>query len=99
MQNRADTLFAASKILRRERDRVTASLRHRKARPFEILMLWTELMLTAFGIECLIKATWVKDGHQLARDGKHIPMTQNERHQQIAASYCHGELRFVMLGA
>jgi hypothetical protein len=36
-------------------------------------------MLAAFGIECLIKAIWLKQGHQLARDGKYIPMIPKER--------------------
>ena len=79
----AQTLFVGSKILRRDRQRVTANLHQRKAQSDELLMPWTELMLTAFGIECLIKAIWVKRGHQLARDGKYIPMIQNERHQLV----------------
>ncbi len=62
---------------------VTADLGHRKARPFELFMPWTELMLMAFGIECLIKAVWVKGRHQLARNGKYISMIQNERHQLV----------------
>lgn len=71
----AQTLFAGSKILRGERERGKA--------PIEILMPWTELMLTAFGIECLIKAIWIKRGNQLARDGKYVPMTKNEGHQLV----------------
>src|SRR5262245_66027408 len=46
-------------------------------------MPWTELMITAFGIECLIKAIWIKQGNQLVRDGKYRPMTKNEGHQLV----------------
>ena len=31
-------------------------------------------MLIAFGIECLIKAIWLTQGHQLARNGKYLSM-------------------------
>ncbi len=64
----AQTLFAGSTILTRERERACAGLRPGKA-PIEILTFWTELMLIAFGIECLVKAIWIKQGNQLARDG------------------------------
>src|SRR6202011_5040697 len=30
-----------------------------------------------------IKATWVKQGHELARDGKYVPMRKNEGHQLV----------------
>jgi hypothetical protein len=46
-------------------------------------MPWIEIMLTAFGIECLIKAIWIKQGNQLARNGKYIPITKNEKHQLV----------------
>src|SRR5437773_8925739 len=71
----AQTLFAGNQILRRERERGKA--------PIEMTMPWTELMLTAFGIECLIKAVWIKQGNQVARDGKYVPMTKNEGHQLV----------------
>jgi len=51
--------------------------------PIELLTIWTELMLAAFGIECLVKAIWLKQGHQLARDGKYIPIVQNEGHRLV----------------
>ena len=37
-------------------------------------------MLTAFGVECLIKAVWLKQGHQLAQNGKYMEMIKNEGH-------------------
>ena len=78
----ARKLFAGSTILRRGRERAFANLRSREA-TIEILMPWTELMLTAFAIECLIKAIWIKQGHQLAQNGKYVPMIKNERHQLV----------------
>ena len=41
-------------------------------------------MLTAFGIECLVKALWVKQGHEIARDGKYLPIIEKERHRLVA---------------
>ena len=81
----AQALFAASTILTRQRERACAGLGPGPGKaPIEILTFWTELMLATFGIECLIKAIWVKQGHQLARNGKYIPMIQNERHQLVS---------------
>jgi hypothetical protein len=47
----------------------------------EILTFWTELMLAAFGIECLIKAIWLTQGHRLARNGKYYPMMAKQGHR------------------
>lgn len=71
----------------RERDRARSNLRVPGKAPIELLTLWTELMLAAFGVECLIKAMWVKQGNPLARNGKYVPMLKNERHQLV--SLCH----------
>lgn len=76
----AQELFAASDILKRERERVEPTLRPDPA-PLEILTSWTELMLAAFGIECLIKAIWLTQGHQLARNGKYVGMMEKEGHR------------------
>jgi hypothetical protein len=65
----AETLFASSEILRRERERVWLTLKPGPA-PKEIFTTWTAVMLTAFGIECLIKAVWLKQGRQLAQNGE-----------------------------
>ena len=75
----AKTLFGASKILRCERERGPASI--------EIFTIWTELMLTAFGIECLIKAIWLRQGHPLAQNGKYVPMPNEEPHNLV--KLCH----------
>jgi hypothetical protein len=61
----AQTLFAGSTILARESERARANLRHGGKAPIELLTVWTELMLAAFGIECLVKAIWLKQGHEL----------------------------------
>jgi hypothetical protein len=79
----AQTLFAGSTILTREHARVRAKLRRTGKAPIELLTIWTELMLAAFGIECLVKAIWLKHGHQLARDGKYIPIVQKEGHRLV----------------
>ena len=82
----AQTLFAASKVLKREHESARAALRGTGKAPIEMLTVWTQPMLTAFGIECLIKAIWLKQGNQLARDGKFVPMIKNERHQLCGAA-------------
>jgi hypothetical protein len=78
----AQELFAGSTILTRERERVEKGLQSGKA-PIEVLTLWIELMLAAFGIECLIKAIWLKQGNTLARDGKYIGMGKKEPYHQL----------------
>ena len=77
------TLFAGSTILTREHARARASLRRTGNAPIELLTVWTELMLAAFGIECLLKAIWLKQGHELARDGKYVPIVPNEGHRLV----------------
>jgi hypothetical protein len=83
----ARELFAGSEVMRRERQRLFANLRSGTRTldetPPEFFTTWTELMLTAFGIECLIKAIWIKQGNQLARDGRYVPMTKNEHHDLV----------------
>jgi hypothetical protein len=79
----AERLFVGSKMLNRERERVRRTMRPPCEAPSEIFTLWISLMLTAFGIECLIKAIWLKQGHQLARDGKYVEMIKHERHQLV----------------
>ena len=69
----ARALFAASKTVERERERVKTTLRPPCKAPDEILTTWIDPMLTAFGIECLIKAIWLKQGNQLARAVDNMP--------------------------
>jgi hypothetical protein len=80
----AQALFSASTILTRERERAFAALPPGPSKaPINIFTVWTELMLTAFGIECLIKAIWIKQGHTLARDGKYVPMPKSDTHRLV----------------
>ena len=53
----ADVLFAGSAILSRERDSANAKFSGRGRAPWELATLWIEIMLAAFGIETLVKAT------------------------------------------
>ena len=73
----ARALFAASKAVKDERERVKSTLQDGPA-PDITITLWTDVMLTGFGIECLIKEIWILQGHQLARDGKYVRMAKNE---------------------
>jgi len=78
----ARNLFAASKAVQTERERVQSTLKPGPA-PDIIFTVWTHVMLTAFGIECFIKAIWVRKGHQLARDGKYVCMTNKEKPREL----------------
>ena len=79
----AQTLFAASKVLKSEHEHARAALRRTGKAPIEMLTVWTQPMLAAFGIECLIKAIWLKQGNQLASNGKYVPMIPNEGHRLV----------------
>ena len=80
----ADTLFAAATILSRQYERVRSTLPRGSGRlPMELYTVWTTPMLVAFGVECLIKAIWVKQGHVLARNVKYVAMCKNERHDLV----------------
>jgi len=78
----ARQLFAASRIVQREREQIKATLRPPCTAPDEFTF-WVTPMLTAFGIECLIKAIWLKKGNQLAHDGKYIGMGEKEPSHQL----------------
>src|SRR5438552_15565842 len=80
----AHELFASAAVLNRERERVEKSLKSKPyphPSPMENRTFWVELMLAAFGIECLIKAIWLKQGRQLVHDGKYIPMPGEGGHR------------------
>jgi hypothetical protein len=67
--------------LKREHEHARAALRRTGKTPIEMLTVWTQPMFVAFGIECLIKAIWLKQGNQLAGDGRYVPMIPNEGHR------------------
>jgi hypothetical protein len=48
-----------------------------------MLTVWIEPMLASFGIECLVKALWVKQGHEIVRDGKYVPIIKKEGHRLV----------------
>jgi hypothetical protein len=70
-------LFAAGKTIKGERERVKSTLPDGPM-PDITIANWVNIMLTALGIECLIKAIWILQGNQLARDGKYVAMAKNE---------------------
>jgi hypothetical protein len=72
-------LFAAGKTITGERERVKSTLPDGPMTDITMTN-WVNIMLTALGIECLIKAIWILQGNQLARDGKYVGMAKNERH-------------------
>ena len=89
----AQELFASAAVLNRERERVEKSLKSKpypRRVPMESKTFWVELMLAAFGIECLIKALWLKQGHALARGGKYIGMMKKEGHRLEKLCRCAG---------
>ena len=44
---------------------------------------WTELMLCAFSIECLLKSLWVKKGNKLAENGHYVALIKPENHDLV----------------
>lgn len=80
-RNTAHELLVSSAILNRERERVETTVQHGHRVPMETRTFWVELMLDAFVIECLIKAIWLKQGHQLVRDGKYVPLPAEGGHR------------------
>jgi hypothetical protein len=73
----ARALLAASETIEDERERVKSTLPDGPM-PDITITNWVNIMLTALGIECLVKTIWILQGNQLARDGKYVGMTKNE---------------------
>ena len=73
----AGVVFAARMILTQERDKERCRvLKSADATPVSVALLTlpAELMLTAFGIEALVKALWLKNGNTLVSHGQYRPM-------------------------
>jgi len=69
----ADSLQAAARILKTHRDRFDPmQLKVGDNVPDEGKILFPELMLTGFAVECLLKALWLKHGNKLAVRGKYV---------------------------
>lgn len=69
----SDSLQAAARILKAHRDRFNPtqlSIGHKL--PDEGKVLFPELMLKGFAVECLLKALWLKHGNKLAIGGKYV---------------------------
>jgi hypothetical protein len=73
-------LFASAEILRREREKEESVLSGSSGiTPVEFLTVWSELMLLAFGIECLLKSYWVSNGNKLAEKGNYKHTKKGEK--------------------
>jgi hypothetical protein len=76
----ADDLLAAAAVLREHRASVARG-------PEPAPNAWrthpSELMLSGMAIECLLKALWVKQGHNLVADGKYVPVPGAGAHDLV----------------
>ena len=69
----ADSLHAAARILKTHRDRFDPmQLKVGDNVRDEGKVLFPELMLRGFAVECLLKALWLKHGNKLAVRGKYV---------------------------
>ena len=69
----ADSLQAAARILKGHRDRFDPmQLSVGDNVPDEGKVLFPELMLKGFAVECLMKALWLKRGNKLVVNGKYV---------------------------
>src|SRR4051812_14359242 len=68
----ADSLQAAARILRTQRDQLDPTqLAVGDIVPDEGKILFPELMLKGFAVECLLKALWLKRGNTIAGGGRY----------------------------
>ena len=78
-------LLAAASVLCREREKVEEpKVAGVSKAPMECLTFWVELMLCGFAIECLLKALWVRNGNQIAKDGVYCKILEKENHDLVA---------------
>jgi hypothetical protein len=69
----ADSLQAAARFLKAHRDRFDPTQGNvGDPMPDEGKVLFPELMLKGFAVECLLKALWLKRGNKFAVDGKYV---------------------------
>ena len=72
----ASNLFAASMILRqeeeKERERLLEEENHLEPISVAINTGEAQRLMTAFGLEALLKSVWLKTGRQLVADGKYV---------------------------
>jgi hypothetical protein len=83
----ADSLFAAARLLKAQRDRYDPwSIKVGDTIPDEGKILWPELMLRGFAIECLLKALYLKRGNKLAVAGKYVGVKGAAEHDLVQLS-------------
>jgi hypothetical protein len=76
----AGDLLAAAVVLRERRENIGPS-------SLPVPNAWrlhpSELMLDGMAIECLLKALWLKHGHELARDGRYVGIPGAAAHDLV----------------
>jgi hypothetical protein len=82
----ADQLFAAARVLKRQHD--TFDDEEWMASEVEILPDEAQvfpplLMLRGMGLECLLKALWLKQGHEVVRHGKYVGVPNTNQHDLV----------------
>ena len=80
----ADQVQAAARILKGHRDQFDpTSLKVGANIPDEGKILFPELMLSGFAVECLLKALWLKNGNALAKNGKYLKVKGAANHNLL----------------
>jgi len=83
----ADNLLAASRVLKKQRDEFDESqLKIGDSEPDEIKVLFPELMLRGFAIECLLKSIWLKNGGKLTANGEYKGIPGANSHDLLQLS-------------
>ncbi len=74
-------LLHAAEVLKKQNLKFKESNPLLNPRPY--MGSWTELMLYAFALECLIKSLWVRQGNKLAENGKYKNLINHENHNLL----------------
>ncbi len=83
----AGSLQAAARILKAHRDLFDPSqLKVGDNVPDEGKVLFPELMLRGFAVECMLKALWLKRGNKLAVGGKYVGIKGAANHNLLQLS-------------
>ena len=87
----ASQLFAAAMILRQEREKERNRFLATKpghAGPVSVAIGTdsAERLLTAFGLETLLKAVWLRAGNTLVADGKYVGLPCERRQKKTAVA-------------
>ena len=79
----ANNLLVSSNVIKKQRDRGEVD---ENGIPYDIQILFPEIMLRGFAVECLLKALWVKRGEKLVSDGEYkgIPGASDHNLLQLA---------------